>query len=594
MRCSNHAMGCHWIGSLASRPSHQEACLVGHVARLQARVAELEEGMLEREKKITELMTEVEKEAKLNLAYATENDALREQAELDRGIIESLRLSLQHAPRPSDSGALPAYMAKAQESMSPFVPVLDQQLDNLGLESQIGEEMHRPDICPESEVADTSQDPNLAWLQAAENGDTAHMTEMLEDESFAAVNVRCSVTKETALHKAASSGHSSIVQLLLESPRFELANALDFEDNTALHAACLAGSTDVVRVLLASTNFKAVCLQNSRGRTALHCAAEHGNQQVAEMLLFSERFVDDAVNIVAEDDLLVGIADPPFAVEIREDGFTALHVAAKYGHHAVTEALLSAPRFGEVNAVTYQLAYTALHLAAIYGHVAVVAALLPDGGRQRFKAINVLDVGGCSALHAAAHFGKADVAKFLLESSLFEKADQQSDSGKDTALHCAAFGKGNAETARALLVATRFPTAAVNALNRHGGTALHTAAYSGNVGVAEVLLKSWRFAASNSLSKMGSTALHVAAFYGQAEVAQLLLASGRFTASNLPTSSGMTALHVAAMKGHSQVVQTILASYRYERSAVNAITTDDGSTALHVAVQFRHLPVVNV
>ena len=342
-------MGCHWIGSTASRPGHEEACLVGQVARLQARVDELEEGMLEREKKITELMAEVEKEAKLNLAYATENDALREQAELDRGIIESLRLSLEQALRPSDIGAPPTYMIKAEESMSPFVPALDQEIDNLGLESQMGEEIQRPESFPELEAADTSQDPNRAWLQAAENGDTAHVTGMLAEENFTVVNVRCSVTKQTALHKAASSGHSSIVQFLLESPHFELANALDFEDNTALHAACLAGSTDVVRVLLASTNFKAVCFQNSRGRTALHCAAEHGNQQVAEMLLLSERFVDDAVNSVTEEDMLRATVDPPFVVEVREDGLTALHVAAKYGHLAVTEALLKALRFCEVN-----------------------------------------------------------------------------------------------------------------------------------------------------------------------------------------------------------------------------------------------------
>ena len=292
---------------------------MGQVARLQARVAELEGGMLEREEKMTELMAEVEREAKLNLAYAAENDALREQAELDRGIIESLRLSLEKAARTEAIAAkasegeddicarAPPQIEDEGDSRSPHdIAAPEEQPVDSGTKSHLGEETHITEIAQIIEAADTSQDPNLAWLQAAQNGDTSHVAGMLEDESFAAVNVRCSVTKETALHKAASSGHSSVVQLLLESPRFDLANALDFEDNTALHAACLAGSTDVVRVLLASTNFKAICFQNSRGRTALHCAAEHGNQQVAEMLLLSERFVDNAVNIVAEEDLRRG------------------------------------------------------------------------------------------------------------------------------------------------------------------------------------------------------------------------------------------------------------------------------------------------
>ena len=53
---------------------------------------------------------------------------------------------------------------------------------------------------------------------------------------------RCSCMKETALHKAARGGHCEIVQRLLDSSRFEAANALDRFDNTALHVGCLAGS----------------------------------------------------------------------------------------------------------------------------------------------------------------------------------------------------------------------------------------------------------------------------------------------------------------------------------------------------------------
>ena len=146
----------------------------------------------------------------------------------------------------------------------------------------------------------------------------------------------------------------------------------------------------------------------------------------------------------------------------------------------------------------------------------------------------------------------------------------------------------------ALLMATRFPIASVNAVNKYGNSALHAAAYSGKLAVADALLKSWRFEQSNSLNKMGSTALHIAAFFGHADVVQLLLASRRFTASSLANGSGLNALHLGAMQGQHQVVEVFLASFKFDRSAVNAITPDDGSTALHLAVQFRRLSVVSL
>ena len=48
-------------GSPTSRPAHEQVCLVGHVTRLQAHVAEIEHSVLEREAKISELMTKLKK-----------------------------------------------------------------------------------------------------------------------------------------------------------------------------------------------------------------------------------------------------------------------------------------------------------------------------------------------------------------------------------------------------------------------------------------------------------------------------------------------------------------------------------------------------
>ena len=102
-----------------------------------------------------------------------------------------------------------------------------------------------------------------------------------------------------------------------------------------------------------------------------------------------------------------------------EEGVTALHLAAKFGHICVVQVLLETGRFKAVNDATVHLHYSALHIAARYGHYVVATALLQSG---RFNAVNALDVFGSSALHFAAGYGSSDVAKVLLEEPRFTKA----------------------------------------------------------------------------------------------------------------------------------------------------------------------------
>ena len=128
-------------------------------------------------------------------------------------------------------------------------------------------------------------------------------------------------------------------------------NATDGNGNTALHAAALGGKASLVRLLLDSESFSGACLQNAQGRTALHCAAEQGSGDVANMLLGSGRFTDGAVNALAREHMPWKWAEHNVTTE---DGFTALHVAAKFGHVSVAKALLEAERFRHVNAATSQ------------------------------------------------------------------------------------------------------------------------------------------------------------------------------------------------------------------------------------------------
>ena len=117
------------------------------------------------------------------------------------------------------------------------------------------------------------------------------------------------------------------------------------------------------------------------------------------------------MNAVAEEEI-------PIIVEtwgihfITQDGCTALHLAAKYGHLAVTQVLLESRRFKTSDAATLKGTLTALHVAAAYGHVGVVHVSLDS---DRFNAVNALNAWGASALYVAAENGHKDVVQGALE-----------------------------------------------------------------------------------------------------------------------------------------------------------------------------------
>lgn len=104
---------------------------------------------------------------------------------------------------------------------------------------------------------------------------------------------------------------------------------------------------------------------------------------------------------------------PELAHAFSHDGFTALHLAAFFGHEECARALLDAD--ADPNAVsrnqTYARLSTPLHSAAASGRVNVVRLLLDRG-----SAVDARQEGGFTALHAAASAGDADLAVTLLRS----------------------------------------------------------------------------------------------------------------------------------------------------------------------------------
>ena len=89
------------------------------------------------------------------------------------------------------------------------------------------------------------------------------------------------------------------------------------------------------------------------------------------------------------------------------EGLTALHGAAAYGHVEVTKALLEAG--AEVNRADNE-GYTALHRAAENCHVEVIKVLLEAGAE-----VDHANNEGVTALFGAAEGGHVEVIKVLLE-----------------------------------------------------------------------------------------------------------------------------------------------------------------------------------
>jgi len=101
-------------------------------------------------------------------------------------------------------------------------------------------------------------------------------------------------------------------------------------------------------------------------------------------------------------------ADPTLVTKHREDGWTALHLAAYYGHPEAVGILLA--RGADVNLrSTNSMENTPLHAAVAGRHFDVVKVLLENG-----IGVNATQHGGWTALQGAANNGDTRLAELLL------------------------------------------------------------------------------------------------------------------------------------------------------------------------------------
>jgi len=192
-------------------------------------------------------------------------------------------------------------------------------------------------------------------------------------ESKADINAR-NKRRQTALHVAVNKGHFCNVEELIKLKAH--LNLQDSEGDTALHDGITKKRDDIVKALIDAG--ADISLTNTNGFNAIHHAALRGNTNAIRIML-SEN-------------------DKPWVVnEQKDDGYSALHLAALNNHGQSVELLI---KLGKANK-DYQNTnlQTPLHLAIQRQHTEIVEILVRQGA-----SLSLQDKDGDSPLHEALRY----------------------------------------------------------------------------------------------------------------------------------------------------------------------------------------------
>jgi ankyrin repeat protein len=185
------------------------------------------------------------------------------------------------------------------------------------------------------------------------------------------------------------------------------------------------------------------------------------------------------------------------------------------------------------------------------------------------------DDAGLSPVLAAAYAGHAKMAARL--AALAAKAPDGLD----------IFGA--AATGNVVIVRTQLSSdrASVDDHGPDGYTALHLAAYFGQLEVARLLLGRGADPNAVALNESRVTPLHSAVAAQHRDTASLLMALG--ASPNAVQHGGWTPLHTAARNGDEAIADMLLL-----RGADPTRTNDDGKTAIDLAVENAHAALAGI
>ncbi|KAJ3028670.1 UNVERIFIED_CONTAM: hypothetical protein HDU68_001153 [Siphonaria sp. JEL0065] len=300
---------------------------------------------------------------------------------------------------------------------------------------------------------------------------------------------------------------------------YQMRNDVD-RNRTALHYACEKGHSNLVAFLLAQ-NGVSTDSRDDQGWTPLHCASENSHETIAGLLLDAGVAVD----------------------QLTTAGATALHFACARGNISLVSRLISAGAIlNSVTSSTTTSEYASpLHVAARYGHLALTRWLVEKGASMTAR-----DNKLYTPMHLAASYGHSDIVDYLL--------DQNVDLEP---LNIYNFNPLHSAVDNDCLEATRLLIkrgAAMNVPDVDGRTPLLAACSGGYRQVTSLLLsKGVNIYASE---KNGKTALHVAAEKGCKEIVRELLQHS--ANANAKSLCGWTPILSAIEHNQLDIVELLL------------------------------------
>lgn len=179
---------------------------------------------------------------------------------------------------------------------------------------------------------------------------------------------------------------------------------------TALHQACIDDNVDMVKFLV--ENGANINQPDNEGWIPLHAAASCGYLDIAEFLIGQGAHVG-AVN--SEGDTPLDIAEEEAMEELLQNEVNRQGVDIEAARKEEERIMLRDARqwlnSGHINDVRHaKSGGTALHVAAAKGYTEVLKLLLQAG-----YDVNIKDYDGWTPLHAAAHWGKEEACRILVD-----------------------------------------------------------------------------------------------------------------------------------------------------------------------------------
>nr|XP_017238850.1 PREDICTED: ankyrin-3-like isoform X1 [Daucus carota subsp. sativus] len=431
---------------------------------------------------------------------------------------------------------------------------------------------------------------------------------------------RLSKHNRTILHVASKDGSIKQVQYILqEFAKYNFLGKLDSNEETALHVAASYGHTEVVKGLIDAARSlpltsadddpiagfrKFVRQPNNKKNTALHLAVSNGNVDCAELLVKADP--DD--RHIQNDDGYTPIylaAEMGYNETVKmfcrvcttptfhgPEGTTALHAAikklsqAKEEDRDVVKALIEAA-VSSFPSVTEREAFlrqpdkknmeTALHLAVVGEHLDVVNLILEadstyphDDKNRKLK----------TPIYIAAEQGYTNIVKRLCKTSEFGYTTLGPKN--QTALHAAILGR-DADCVTCLL--ERAPHLVTYVDNR-GWTPLHFAAFHKFDSILDDIIDMQKFVGYESLyGDKAPTPLCVAAQGGHISTVKKLMTSLPSVSCSDVNHDSQNILHIAASKSDKEMVQCILKCCPKDYTSKILNHKDvHGNTPLHVLI----------